>query len=115
MGSADSPAGRRVMKLRLRDGDNCQLCGQLIDFTLPMDGSEPGTRGNDRLGASIDHRIPLAAGGSSHLANLQLAHGICNNRKGSKRDWWANSPPPSRHRDAWTDLEWFESWSAARP
>ena len=60
--------------LRARDGDNCQLCHELMDFDLPFTW---------RLSVTIDHKVPRAVGGTHALANLQLAHRRCNHRKGS--------------------------------
>lgn len=44
----------------------CALCGRIVGV-------------DDR---SLDHIIPLAAGGSNDRANLQLAHRACNNKRG---------------------------------
>lgn len=51
-----------------RDGGICQLCGEPVDRSV----------------ATIDHIIPFARGGTHEPANVQLAHGPCNSRKGSK-------------------------------
>lgn len=51
-----------------RDGWRCGLCG------------EPITRTPD---LTIDHIVPLCAGGTSHPNNLQAAHRVCNERKGN--------------------------------
>lgn len=32
---------------------------------------------------SFDHIVPRSHGGLSNLANLRLAHGICNSRRGN--------------------------------
>lgn len=61
--------------LRARDGDNCQLCGKRIDFTLP-----PG----DKRSATVDHIVPRSQGGTHDWANLQLAHHGCNSSKGTR-------------------------------
>lgn len=55
-----------------RDKFRCQLCGGKVDM---------GRKHPDPLCASIDHLVPLAAGGTNDLANLQLAHLQCNLRK----------------------------------
>lgn len=68
--------------LRGRDGDNCFLCGELIDFTLPVAGKWPASPRS--MGVTIDHRLPRSAGGRDDFANLHLAHGRCNQRKGAK-------------------------------
>jgi 5-methylcytosine-specific restriction endonuclease McrA len=50
----------------------CGICGQPIfkRFKHPHSFS-----------ASIDHKVPLARGGTNALSNLQLAHLGCNTRK----------------------------------
>lgn len=58
-----------------RDRWVCQLCEEAVNPSLP---------GNDRLGPTLDHIIPLARGGSHTRENVQLAHWICNIRKGAK-------------------------------
>lgn len=45
----------------------CALCGSKIA------AAQRGT---------LDHKQPLAHGGSNHITNLQLVHRRCNNRKG---------------------------------
>jgi 5-methylcytosine-specific restriction endonuclease McrA len=57
---------RRVRALLARDGDLCWLCGK------PLDGD-----------ATLDHVVPRSKGGSDALANLKLAHGRCNHRRGN--------------------------------
>lgn len=59
---------RKARSLRRRDGDDCYLCGLVMDFV---------DRQGD-LSASIDHVIPLAADGKNALGNLKLAHRYCN-------------------------------------
>lgn len=62
----------RVIK---RDGGICQLCGKPVDTT---------SAGRARLYyPSIDHIIPLSKGGGHTWNNVQLAHMICNSRKGA--------------------------------
>jgi len=51
-----------------RDGYTCGICGG-------------GVEAKD---LSIDHIIPVSRGGSAELENLQVAHLICNIRKGAK-------------------------------
>lgn len=58
-----------------RDGWCCQLCGVPVDLTLEYP---------DRMARSIDHAVPLAAGGAHTFENCQLAHWICNVRKGDR-------------------------------
>jgi 5-methylcytosine-specific restriction endonuclease McrA len=56
-----------------RDAWACQLCGEPVDPVLPHP---------DLMSASLDHRIPLIAGGPHTRANVQLAHLVCNIEKG---------------------------------
>lgn len=114
----------RIAALRQRDGDNCALCGKPIDFTLPRDGTRrvPGRS----MGASVDHIVPRAAGGSENLSNCQLAHGVCNQRKGGKHNGvdyavenlWVSARAQRgvwhRRRNEIMAESDFESWSAAR-
>lgn len=55
-----------------RDGWECQLCHQPVD---------PQLRWPNPRAASIDHRIPITAGGPDVPANVQLAHSGCNSGK----------------------------------
>lgn len=57
-----------------RDGWICQLCGKKV----PRDRLAPHP-----LSASLDHIVPLAAGGTHEPANVQLAHFRCNSLKGA--------------------------------
>lgn len=68
----------RIAALRQRDGDACQICHGKRG---PIDWSLPAGKG---AGPSVDHIVPIAAGGLDVLANMQLAHAVpCNNQKGS--------------------------------
>lgn len=53
----------------------CGLCGRPVDLSL----SWP-----DPLSRSIDHILPISAGGPDHLGNVQLAHLACNIAKGNR-------------------------------
>ncbi len=64
---------RRRESLRLRDGDNCHICGKPIDFTMA---------GNTGLAATLDHIVPKYKGGVNALSNLKLAHAECNRKRG---------------------------------
>jgi 5-methylcytosine-specific restriction endonuclease McrA len=61
--------------LRERDGDLCQLCLDPIDFELPT---------SDPLSRSVDHVVPVRAGGTDDPGNLWLAHIDCNRKKGAR-------------------------------
>lgn len=58
-----------------RDGYVCQLCDLPIDMNLEFP---------HRLFPTIDHIIPLAAGGMHEPGNVQAAHFACNSAKGAK-------------------------------
>lgn len=53
----------------------CQLCFTSIDRTLHH---------RDMMSWTLDHKIPLSKGGPHFYSNLQLAHRMCNQKKGSK-------------------------------
>jgi 5-methylcytosine-specific restriction endonuclease McrA len=53
---------------------DCWLCGAYVDQTLPY---------NDRMARSVDHVVPMSAGGDPLArSNLRLAHRQCNGAKG---------------------------------
>lgn len=58
-----------------RDGWKCQLCRKQVSkvFQWPHP-----------LSASLDHIVPIHAGGKHVLANVQLAHLRCNIAKGAR-------------------------------
>ena len=57
-----------------RDGWRCHLCGRRVDKNLS---------GKDRLGPTIDHLVPISAGGMDVLENVRLAHRSCNITRGA--------------------------------
>ena len=61
-----------------RDGGTCQICGGPCDW----DDREWGDCGPTY--PSIDHIVPFAQGGEHTWDNVQLAHHLCNSRKGTK-------------------------------
>ena len=58
-----------------RDGWVCWLCEEPVD---------PSISRRDRLGATIDHVVPLSKGGADDPVNLRLAHRHCNNTKSTR-------------------------------
>lgn len=58
-----------------RDGWICQLCGDPVDPELSR---------RVLMGATVDHRVPLSAGGLDVWDNVCLAHRKCNTAKGVK-------------------------------
>jgi 5-methylcytosine-specific restriction endonuclease McrA len=53
----------------------CQICSLKVDRRLSH--PDPGC-------GSLDHVVPLAAGGTNDLANIQLTHLHCNLAKGAR-------------------------------
>lgn len=70
---------RTIIQLAERDGFDCSLCG----LRMSIDSVDPLT---------IDHRVPLARGGSNALANLALAHLSCNKHKAAKNPQGGHPP-----------------------
>lgn len=66
----------RVFRAKLYERDNwhCQLCHKPVLMEKPV--PHP-------LAPTLDHIVPLAVGGDHSYANTQLAHFICNSRKGA--------------------------------
>jgi 5-methylcytosine-specific restriction endonuclease McrA len=67
--------GITLAKLIDRDHGVCGLCGEPVTAKWP-----------DIMCASIDHVVPMSAGGPHAWANVQLAHFLCNSYKGASED-----------------------------
>lgn len=67
-------ARRRVRRAR-RVPVICGICGDRIDMSLRA--PDPGS-------FSVDHKVPLALGGTDGPPNLQPAHLGCNKSKGAR-------------------------------
>ncbi len=71
--------GHRRNQLRaqvLREEDNCWLCGQAVDKTLPP--LLPGS-------PEVDEIVPVALGGDPlDRSNCRLSHRACNNKRGQE-------------------------------
>jgi 5-methylcytosine-specific restriction endonuclease McrA len=63
-------AAHQRKHIKKRDGGVCRICGK------PIYGFHR---------THIDHKNPLANGGSHHTRNLQLVHAACNLKKGTRR------------------------------
>jgi len=59
----------------------CQLCGQPIKINSE---SSKHIKASSPTAFSWDHIFPKSLGGTTDLRNLQPAHKLCNNLKGSK-------------------------------
>lgn len=62
-------------QLRARDGDECYLCGEVIDFEIQWPNPQS---------PSMDHLVPLSKGGLHQIENTAMTHLKCNMRKGVK-------------------------------
>lgn len=67
-----------LKKLIARDNGICKICGKPIDL---LDICNKAVGG---FYPSIDHIIPMSKGGGHVWENVQLAHVICNSRKGNR-------------------------------
>lgn len=65
----------RPQDIYRRDRWRCGICGGSVDKALKFP---------DRMSASLDHIVPLAAGGDHTRINVQLAHMGCNAKKGAR-------------------------------
>ena len=99
----DSETPVAIGRLARRDGLACWLCGSAID---PAWAGRTG----DPRGPSLDHVVPLSAGGETAWTNLRLAHALCNSVRGSlPADEFAppapgrlaGTPPPAHGCNAW--------------
>ncbi len=66
---------RLVTRLMARDGEVCSICGEALDRAVRDHHA-------DRY-ITFDHIVPRAAGGTDAVANLRLAHQLCNNQRGN--------------------------------
>jgi 5-methylcytosine-specific restriction endonuclease McrA len=69
---------RRVAKVEPavvfeRDGWRCGVCGNPVD---------PSLKWPNLMAATMDHVVPISKGGPHSYENCQLAHSLCNIRKG---------------------------------
>ena len=65
---------KRRVKLVRKQKKICAICGELMQTTKP----------DDLDYATLDHIIPLGAGGENVIKNMQAAHKGCNEKKGSE-------------------------------
>jgi 5-methylcytosine-specific restriction endonuclease McrA len=75
--SSNGAARRKIRARVLAVYDHCALCGLPVDKTLKT--PHP-------MSAEVDEIVPVSKGGSPiEWGNVQLAHRICNLRKGNGR------------------------------
>ena len=70
-----------------RDGNTCARCGN----PMPTDDM------------TLDHKIPVSAGGTDHPVNLQLMHKHCNQERGARL-------PPDPVRELIRSVSRVEAW-----
>lgn len=63
-------------KLGERDGWCCHLCGGLVP--------QVAGAAKESLGGTVDHLVPIVAGGEHVWSNVALAHRVCNLARGAK-------------------------------
>jgi hypothetical protein len=66
-------------------GTKCYVCAEEIDLTAPRSTRKKGWE----KGIQIDHKTPLALGGRDDLENVRPTHGLCNMKKKTKIDFYA--------------------------
>lgn len=72
--------GINLKKLINRDGIVCRICGKECNVNDKTYGSVGPTY------PTIDHIVPLSKGGGHTWANVQVAHFICNSKKGDRTE-----------------------------
>lgn len=65
----------RVTALMARDGNLCAICGEELSRSI-RDYRSP-------LYITFDHKVPRSHGGLDVVANLRLAHLLCNSERGN--------------------------------
>ena len=68
-------------KLVNKNGLRCAICGGMCDWN-----DHSWSKYSGPLYPSIDHIVPMSKGGSHTWDNVQVAHMICNSRKGDKME-----------------------------
>ena len=86
----------RLRKRVLAAYNDCALCGLPVDKTLPP--FDPGA-------PEVDEIIPVSRGGDPlKWSNVQLAHRLCNQRKGNRMD--GDIAPPAEPERPTTSRTW---------
>lgn len=70
-----------LKKLVNKNGLRCAICGGMCDWN-----DRGWSKYSGPLYPSIDHIVPMSKGGSHTWENVQVAHMICNSRKGDKME-----------------------------
>ena len=83
--------------LRAQEG-RCFACGHSFEPRLCARGAMPDALANHPRRPSLDHLVPLAAGGPDHWRNLVVACRRCNCAKGHR---WPSRRDRTRARTLW--------------
>lgn len=70
-------ADRRIRAQLKARGDDCGICGGLIDYDLPQ---------YHPLAFEVDHIIPISRGGLKTLDNSRASHRRCNRQRSNTID-----------------------------
>lgn len=81
-----------IEKLARRDNQICQLCGMPVDWNDYKIVNDQMICGNSY--PSVDHIVPISQGGLHEWGNIQLAHRVCNSRKGAREEAWNITESP---------------------
>ena len=73
----DYEIGITLKKLIRRDGLRCAICGEMCNLN-----DHDWTPHHGPTYPTIDHIIPMAKGGGHTWDNVQIAHALCNSKKG---------------------------------
>jgi len=78
-----------AMKKRVAGKQNYKCAANIVNYTCPLDG-----KSFDESGYEIDHIIPLVAGGSNDIDNLQALCLLCHRVKSSRHSM--ENPKPKK-------------------
>ena len=96
----------RNRKRVLMQQEVCGICGKPVDKSLKF--PHP-------LSPTVDHIIPIDRGGHpSDIANLQLAHFICNRRKSDKLQGVSSPQEPRKEAPPGRMLPLSCDWASYR-
>lgn len=62
-------------EIAARDRKTCQLCGKRVAMKQKVPHPKAPV---------VDHIVPIVEGGDDTRVNVQLAHFVCNSRKGAR-------------------------------
>jgi len=77
----------RIRKRLKAMREPCAICGEEIDYDMPQWWIDPkdGKKKKHPLSFEYDHIEPLSVSGDNSWSNAQVAHRICNQKKGDGR------------------------------